>query len=466
MLLAAAALLASAALAQGADTGVTIGLGGNLVAGAWNPLQVTLRDAPPAVLTVRIDEGDLVSGPRIVLYRADVSGGSGVTVFTDDLYVPSFRTLTWTLDGAGRVLASGSRGARDADGRPLQVVVSANPGAWRSAFDANARVVDVAASQLPVRAAAYDGVAALLLDGTAAAPRAESVAAAAAGGADVLLAGALPASQAGLGTLAGSGERRLGAGQVRRVAPNEAAVAAALAAWKPADRPRLVAALAAEPLVRAPRSAGQPLVLAMAAAYALVTLVALRFGGTPGVVAVLALAVVVSLSGWRLLRPPAAELRGQRALMLGGGELALALRVEERLTLPAGVVSVARPARPLAPLPYSIDEEGTHVTLTRWHGVSLALRPSLVEAALRYEDGRLSNMSTTPLRDVYVVGVGQQGALAPGASRLVRPGEEASGSGEVARLRALLPHGVALAVGPATLWVAFPSALGDAGGRP
>ena len=59
-----------------------------------------------------------------------------MTVSADDVYIPPFQNLTWTRDSADRVLARGSLGARDADGRPLQVVVSAEPGAWRAAFDA------------------------------------------------------------------------------------------------------------------------------------------------------------------------------------------------------------------------------------------------------------------------------------------------------------------------------------------
>lgn len=468
-LLACACALVAWAGAQPVDAGrgeVTIGLGGNLVAGAWNPLRVTVRDAPSSTLDVRIDEGDLVSGPRLVRYRASVPGGSGVSVFDDQIYVPVFQTLSWSLTDRQGVLASGSLGARDADGRPLQVVISSDPGAWRGAFASDARVVDVAASDLPTSAAGYDGVATLLLDGTAAAPRTEAVAAAAAGGVDVLLAGALPASQAGLERLAGSGSSRLGAGRVARVAPVPGAVAAALAGWRPTERGRLLSALAAKPLVTPPRSAPQPTVLALAAGYALLTLLALRFGGTPGTVAAVALAVVVSLAGWRLLRPPAAELDGHRGLMLGGGALALAIEVDERLTLPAGEVSVTTPARPLTAVPYATDGSGTHVALARWHGVSLALRPSLVEAALRSEGGRLRNAGASPLQDVYVVGMGAQGTLAPGASREVRPGEEGPATPEMARFAALLPRGTALAEGPRALWVALPPDAGPQGSGP
>ncbi len=462
-----AVAVAGSARGQGADGArVILGLGGKLVAGAWNPLEVTVRDAAATTLEVRIDEGDLVTGPRIVRYRASLPGGSGVSVFDDDLYVPAFQTLSWRLVSAGRVLASGSLGAREADGRPLQVVVSADPGAWRAAYPSDARVVDVAAPELPARAAAYDGVASLLIDGTAASPRTASVAAAAAGGAEVLLAGALPASQAGLARLAGSGVSRLGAGEVRRVPASVGAASRALADWHEQDRGALLAALAATPLVRSPRSAPQPLVLSLAAAYALLALLSLRFGGTPGVLATVALALVLSVAGWRLMRPPAAVISAGRTLMVGGGELALGLSVAERLTLPAGEVSVAGAARPLTPEPYLTDAGGTHVQLPRWHGVTLALRPSLGQAALRYQGGRLRNAGTTALRDVYVVGMGAQGDLAAGASRAVAPGEEGAASPMMARLGALLPRGTALAEGPQRLWVALPPTITDGGTPP
>lgn len=454
-----------AALAQSgpsARASVMIGLGGNLVAGAWNPVEVTVRDAAPSTLSMRIDEGDLLTGPRIVRYRAAVPGGSGVTVFDDDVYVPAFHSLSWTLASGDRVLASGSLGAREADGRRLQVAVSAEPGAWRSAFAADARFVDVAASQLPARAAAYDGVDTLLVDGTAAAPSTESVAAAAAGGADVLLVGSLPASQAGLARLAGGGTSRLGAGQVQRLPAMASAVKSAVAAWRPLDRATLLSAVAREPLVRAPRSAAQPMVLSLAAAYALFLLLALRFGGTPGIVAAVALALVVSLTGWRLLRPPQAVLSANRTVMVSGGDLALALGLQERLTLPSGEVGVAAAARPLTAVPYSRDESGTHVPLARWHGVSLALRPALSEAALQVRGGRVHNAGTVALKHVYVVGRGDQGSLEPGASRPVTPGEEATASTEIGRLAAVLPPGSVLAEAPGTLWVAPPD--GPAGG--
>jgi hypothetical protein len=464
--MAAALAIVSQAAAQTGGVRVEIGLGGHLVVGTWNPVQVTVRDAAPSTLRLRIDEGSLLEGPRIVRYRASVPGGSGVTVFQDDLYLPAFRSLSWTLDSGRTVLASGSLGPGDADPRPLQIVLSASPGSWRGAFAPDARIVDVAASDLPVRAAAFDGVQTLLLDGSAAAPRAAALAAAAAGGVQVLLAGALPPSQAGLTRLAGGGAARLGAGAVERVAADPTAVRTRLAAWRPQDRSALVQALAAERLVQPPAPPGQPLVLALAAAYALLALLALRFGGTPGLAAGLVLAVVVSLAGWRLLRPPSPELTASRTVVLGGGELALALRVEERLTLPSGVASLPGAGHPLSGLPYSVDDDVTHVELPRWNAVAVATRPVLRPAALRFEDGRLANTGDGPLRDVYVLGLGRQPDLAAGASRHPEPGEEGGLPPVLARLSSLLPAGTALALAPEAVWVALPPLGPGVGGRP
>jgi len=466
MCLAAVFSLAPQAAAQAGGGRVELGLGGHLVVGAWNPLQVTVRDAAPSVLRLRIDEGSLLEGPRIVRYSASVPGGSGVTVFQDDLYLPAFRSLSWTLASGRTVLASGSLGPGDADPRPLQIVLSASPGSWRGAFAADARIVDVAASDLPARAAAFDGVQTLLLDGSAAAPRAASIAAAAAGGVQVMLAGALPASQASFARLAGSGAARLGAGVVERVAADPADVRARLAAWRPQDRSALVQALASERLVQPPATPGQPLVLALAAAYALLALLGLRFGGTPGLAAGLVLAIVVSLAGWRLLRPPSPELSASRTVVLGGGELALALQVEERLTLPSRVASLPGAGHPLSGLPYTVDDGVTHVELPRWNAVAVAARPMLRPAALRFEDGRLANAGAGLLRDVYVLGLGRQPDLAAGASRRPEPGEEGGLPPVLARLSSLLPAGTALALAPEVVWVALPPVDPGAGGRP
>jgi len=444
---------------------VEFGLGGHLVAGAWNPLRVTVRDVGPSVLELRIDEGSLLTGPRLVRYRASLPGGSGVTVFDDDLYVPTFRNLSWTLTSGATVLASASLGVGDSDARPLEVLLSSAPGNWRAAYAADARLVDIAASDLPARVAAYDGVASILLDGSAAAPRPEAIAAAAAGGAQVLLAGALPASQAGLGSLAGDGRRRLGAGEVARVAADSAAVRAAREGWRAPERVALIQALAADPLLAAPPGVGQPVVLSMAAAFVLIVLLGLRFGRAPGLAAALVLAALVPLAGWRLLRPPEPVLSGSHSVQLGGGALALTLDVEDRLTLPAGIVTVPTAGHPLTSRPYDVRDGVTEIALSRWHGVSVVLRPVLEPAELRFEGERLRNDGREALTDVVVLGLGRQPDLAPGASEALRRGEEGGLPPLLARLAPLLPPGTALASGPSTVVIALPPVVGVAGGE-
>ncbi len=470
-LAAALALVMSLPTRAGAQPGPTsavveLGLGGHLVAGAWNPLRVTVRDVGPSVLRLRIDEGSLLTGPRIVEVRAGLPGGSGVTVFDDDVYVPTFRSLSWTLTQGDTVIASGSLGAGDSDPRPLEVLLSSRPGSWRAAFAPDARLVDVAASDLPARAAAYDGVATVLIDGSAAAPRPEAVAAAAAGGAQVLLVGALPGSQTGLVSLAGSGRSRLGAGEVARVADDPSAVRGARAAWRPQDRSALVQALALEPGVRPPRGVGQPVVLSLAAAFVLAVLLALRFGGAPGIAAALVLAAVVSLAGWRALRPAEPVLTASRSVVVGGGALGLRFDVEERLTLPAGTVAVPEAGYPLTPMPYRVSDGATEVDLPRWHAVSIVLRPVLRSPELSFEGSALRNLGSAPLRDVVVLGLGRQPDLAPGAIQPLTRGEEGGLPPLMARLAAVLPPGSALARAPSGVLVALPPPSGVAEATP
>src|SRR5690606_36919383 len=116
-----------------------------------------------------------------------------------------FRTLTWSLTTADRVLGSGSLGAREQDQRPLDLLLSADPGRYRAEFGETARLVDVAAADLPQRVSAFDGVRSLVIDGSVAAPRLEAVAAAASGGAVVVLHGTLPSSHQDLLLLVGDG---------------------------------------------------------------------------------------------------------------------------------------------------------------------------------------------------------------------------------------------------------------------
>src|SRR5690606_10472096 len=79
-----------------------------VVAGAWNPVRLVLRDQRDVLLEIRLDQGSLQTGERVVTYRAPLAGGSGLSSFEDDLFVPAWRSLTWTVRAGGRTLASGA----------------------------------------------------------------------------------------------------------------------------------------------------------------------------------------------------------------------------------------------------------------------------------------------------------------------------------------------------------------------
>ncbi len=453
--------------AAGAKGALEIGVHGQVVAAAWNPLRVTLRDAPATVLEVRMDEGSLREGERIVAYRARLEGGSGVSVFDDDVYVPRFRSLSWTLVAAGRVLASGSVGAREADARPLDLVVSTAPGRWRSAFAEDARPVDVAAGDLPERPAAYDGVRSVLVDGSSAAPRPEALAAAASGGAVVLLAGAMPPTYQGLDLLAPSPASRLAAGAIVRTEADPGSVRTALRSVRVPDRSAVAGALAGATSARPPAPLGQPLLLAFAAGFALAILLLVRFAGVPGLMAAVALVLVTSLAGWRLLRPAAPQIRAVNDVWLGGGDLALGIDVRQVLTLPEAEVLVPVAARALEPAPYTVDDAGTHARLARWHSLTFASKPRLRAAELRFVGPVLRNDGAAGMTDVYVVGLGPQAALAGGASLRPARTEDAPVAPLYERLAAALPDGSALARGGGSVWIALPLTLSDAaGGEP
>lgn len=464
------ALLASTvALGQAPSARFSLGVAGQPVADAWNPLRLELRDAPPATLTLQIDQGTLRSGELPLTVSHAVRGGAGISVFETTVYLPRFARLAWRLATPDRVLASGSVEGREADARPLDLLLSNLPGSYRAAYATaygpGARLADVVASDLPSEPAAYDGVRTLLIDGSAAAPRLESVAAAAAGGATVVLLGPLPPSHAELELLlAGGAHARLGAGAVvASGAGPETALTAAAALATPA-RDTLLAALLEEPLVAPPTPAKQSLVALALAAFALLALLLVRWAGAPGLVGVLALVALVSVVGWRALRPATPQLERDLTLALAGDGLALEVRAREVLTLPRSALSYGGRARPLRPQPYRVDDAGTHLTLERWRAAMLEFAPRLADAPLLWDGEALRNVGREPVRDLVRVGAGPLGDLAPGASAPTPT--EAGDWPRYAALLPLLPDGTVVGRSACddacTVWVLYPPAAVDA----
>jgi hypothetical protein len=454
----------SVAFAQSDDAvRIELGIGGHAVANAWNPIRLSVRDRPDAVLTIRVDQGTLRSGEIPIVVERSVRGGAGVSVFEDDLYLPTFRTLTWSLTTADRVLGSGSMGAREQDERPLDLLLSADPGRYRAEFGETARLVDVAAADLPLRAAAFDGVRSLVIDGSVAAPRLEAVAAAASGGAVVVLHGTLPASHRDLLLLVDDGASRLGAGRVVRTAGTAADVARTIGGSRVPERETLLAAVMTEPLVELATPLSQQTVLAVTFLFALAVVALVRWVGAPGLVAAIAVSALLSLAGWRV--PDAPQLTGAERLGFAGGPLALVTEAREVYTLPAATIHFTPNARPLTTRAYRVDDQGAHFSVERWRSVLVALPPFLEDAPLRYEAGVLRNAGNVVLHDVHVVGLGPQGDLAPGASRTAVVTEEAPLAPVLAQLLPHLGQGTAVARSHCdtvcTTWIVSPIDGGD-----
>ena len=113
--------------AQRAQVTLELGFDGEVVADSWNPLKLTTRDITEAQLVLTLDQGSLREGESLSIYTADINAGGGVAVFEDDLYLPSWRSLSWRLLAADEVLASGTLDRRNLDARPLNLIISAAP---------------------------------------------------------------------------------------------------------------------------------------------------------------------------------------------------------------------------------------------------------------------------------------------------------------------------------------------------
>lgn len=466
-LLVVAALLGGWVGAQ--DARLEIGVGGNLVVGAWNPLRLVINDAPPgSLLTLVVDQGSLRSGPIPAQHTFPLAGGGGVTVIDERIYVPPYDSITWSVTSAERVLSSGSFSGREQDDRPLDIVVGRRPGLFATVFPGAARVVDLGAAELPLDPSAYGGVRSLIIDGTTTAPRLEAVAAAAGGGAIVVLHGEMPASHAELNLLADGPFTRLGAGAVATTSGAAADAVTAALDFTPLDRGELIAALALDPLVQPPTPLSQTVVLAVAAALGVLVLALLRVFAAPGLVAALLIAGLLSLVGWRALRPTAAELVGDRSLAMAGGALALEIEVREHFTLPAATVQIAGAARPLEPRPYLVDRDGLHTAVPRWRSLLVVRPATITEFPLRLVEGTLENGGSVAFSDIVVSGLGPQGTLAPGARRSLRPTEEGPLPDIYRGLEASLTRGSLLATSgcpqQCTVWLA-PDLIAESGAQ-
>lgn len=457
----AALLLISCALSLAAAQAIELELGfrGEIVAGSWNPLTLRLRDQPPVELVLEFDgRSSLRQLPKIIRYRAELTGGNGLQVFEDDIFIPVWRTFTWRVQTDDAVLASGSFDRRQADTRPVHLIAGAPVGTWRSLFAEDARVVEVLVGNLPERVAAYSGVQSLVLDGSGGAPRAAAVAAATAAGVTTLLIEPLSPSYESLRALASQPVQRLGAGWLLRASADEAQ--AALQAHTTLPQEALVSALLTPEMQRGVASPPTLFLLVALGGYALLALLLIRFGQSPGLLSGLTLALVMSLGAWLYLRPETTTVIRARSLSLTAGGLAQVLELRTIFQLPAETVYLNGHAHPLEIMPYTQTPERLELSLARWFQVALALRPQLETARLSLQGGSLHNLSEARLVDAFVIGTGVQPSLAPGASANVSYDEQRdSDIPEVyQQLAAYLPVGSALARNGGHIYVALPTA--------
>jgi len=331
-------LASGSTLAQPARTELRLGVAGAAVAGAWNPLQVVVRDAPGATVELRIDAGGLERGEVPQLFRAIVAPAGGVQRIDVDLPLASWRRISWRIEQDGRVLASGALGARERDDRPLDLVLSDRPSEWRDAFDDSARVIAATAADLPARAAGWDGVRTLLIDGTLAAPEVAKVVTAATAGVRAFVPATGPAGYAGLALLVADGPLLVGAGSVEATPEGAAALASRIAAGPSGWTEVLPAALDAATLELQPPGWNHLPVAWVALAtvgYAAAVWLLLRSAGAAGAAsAVLVMAAAAIAAPYAAPDEPQAERRD--ALVFAAGGLGLKLSWSEVARLPHG----------------------------------------------------------------------------------------------------------------------------------
>ncbi|MBW6456723.1 MAG: hypothetical protein K0A98_12645, partial [Trueperaceae bacterium] len=228
------------------------------------------------------------------------------------------------------------------------------------------------------------------------------------------------------------------------------------------DLAAYLAAFAAAGEVPVPRPVSVAAVMVTASAYVLLVMLAWRVGGAPGLLTWSVLLVGATLLAWGAPRPASPTLIESRALHVGAGDLAWRTEVHDVLTLPAGVVEVARVARPAST---TAGEQrlgsppGTTLTLPRWRGATLVEPPRAAPALLALDaDGLPVAVGGRVLSDVRVVGGPAWPEVAPG--RTLGPGSDAPVlGGNVAAFEALLPAGSAWARDGADWHVALPAGV-------
>lgn len=400
-------LVLSFSYAQKPTVHFDLGFSGEFVSGRWNPVRVELRDIHEAELEIHIDQGSLLTGELPVVYRARLPGGNGLSVFEDDLYIPTWRQLSWLIKSGKNTLASGSFNPQERSSSPLDIIVSVQPGRWRSFYDSSSRVLETDPGRLPKRLAAYNGVRSLLIDGTSEPPQLEAIAAAAASGVKVILNTPLPNSHNNLSLLATSPINRLGAGWIIVSGKEPDEFRTFLSVQNGLNSPLFETIVGA---IEHPAQRGAPrlLLLVVLTIYSLLTLFFLRLGNAVAIISTLALGLIFSLGAWVLLPPETPRLTSTLSLTVCGGELAANLRFHSIYNRPGGELNLGLVGHPIEDRPYVIGPKGLTLSLERGERTTIFAKPNLSPAPLVWQGSSLINTGSESLSNVYVNGFGMQ----------------------------------------------------------
>lgn len=421
--------MTQAGITQEREIRLELGFSGEMVAGAWNPIKVTLRDQPSATLNIDFDIGRLQSVENtntIASYSTELRGGSGVSIFEDDIYIPLWRTLVWTIQTPETVLASGSLERRLSDARPLHLMVTDNPRLIRNQYPEDSRTVSLLATELSQRPTSYEGVASLAIDDRFVNQR--SIIAAASAGVTVAVlnkdtndydADFLNFLDA---TLAAKPQQRLATGWIASTTVEDLSKTLSLPRLNKTMLGQSLAdrTLAERKFVVRPQFVYLAMIL-----YLIAILLLVFFGRVPGFVTAITLSLLMAVIAGILLAPSEGLIQRSRSMVINSGNsggIALAQRLELIQLLSQSAESLELPLQAHPPLKLSSGNsqtiwQATSDTITlpmeRWQNSQLILKPVVVEATLSWDGKTLTNLSAQDLGDVYIFGGPFAGRQAP-----------------------------------------------------
>ncbi len=406
-------VIASLALAQ-TPVEVRLGVADTLVSNAWNPITIVTQNLPGATFSLALtpSAGALDGVPHVL--ELLLGTGRGVQRHDVVLFLPTWREVSWRVTQGDRIVASGTRPARERDDRPLDLLLSAVPSAWLPNWPEDRRLLVVTLADLPRLEGAWHAVATLLVDGSLPLPDDATLVTAAAMGVDV----ALPA------TLSGSLQRRVpnggthlavGAGSLRRLPPgvlDDATLRQDPFTATPSSSSASVEDVhhALDLVIDGMRPATwahQPrrLVAGLTLAYVLATLLLLRIPAREGAIA--ALLVTLAAGGASFLAAPTSQrVETRDGLVLASGGVGARYDVTQVASLAGGDLRVPElraaralptsvPASPATAIRWS--ERATTVTLPRAGRIVLTGAPLLTTVPPSVEATAVPLEEATPM---------------------------------------------------------------------